>query len=69
MTLSMPELMRENKMLKDELVITRYELGRRALTDRNIRKHQKVIRDLNVSPKVKPSKRFGKKLLKQRGIL
>ena len=69
MTLSMPELMKENKILKDELVITQYELGRRAITDRNIRKHQKAIRDFNLTPRVKPSKRFGKKLLKQRGIL
>ena len=63
MTLSMPELIRENKLLKDELMITSYELGRRAITDRNIRKYQKVIRDLNITPKVKPSKRFGKKLI------
>ena len=69
MTLSMPELIRENKLLKDELMIASYELGRRAITDRNIRKYQKIIRDLNITPRVKPSKRFGKKLLKQRGIL
>ena len=68
----MPELLEENNYLKEQLLITDYELGRRSLTDRTIRKLSKLIRDTAKDIRFNkdtmgfyPSLKIGKKIWKE----
>ena len=70
--LSMPELLRENEHLKEQLLIVAYELRRRSITDRNIRRLMKLMRNLSAqfnrdefSVAFVPSLKTGKQILKE----
>ena len=68
--LSMPELIEENNYLKEQLKVVDYELGRRGITDRNIRRLEKMITGLmlhsnDADLRARPSLKLGKRIWKE----